>query len=60
MHGMVYFASMGSSAVSVTALALSISGFISSMALVNYHRLPVNYETQEAVSWHINLQKIDF
>ncbi|OCB84006.1 hypothetical protein A7U60_g8677 [Sanghuangporus baumii] len=51
MHAVIYFASMGSSAISVAALALSISGFISSMALANYHRLPMNYETQEAADY---------
>lgn len=51
MHAMVYFGALGSSTVGIAAIALSILGFIISMALSIYHQMSLNYETLEAASF---------
>ncbi|KAI5121696.1 hypothetical protein M0805_002089 [Coniferiporia weirii] len=50
-HAFFFFSSIGSHSIAIASLALSIVGFIASLALVNYHRMPLNFETSDAAGF---------
>ncbi|THH12130.1 hypothetical protein EW145_g180 [Phellinidium pouzarii] len=47
-HVLFYFARVGSRSIAIASLALSIVGFISSLILTSYHRLPLDFKSVQA------------
>ncbi|KAH8113927.1 hypothetical protein DFH11DRAFT_1727441 [Phellopilus nigrolimitatus] len=51
IHALFYAISNGSRNIAIASMTLSIVGFIASLILANYHRIPLNFETAEAADF---------